>query len=492
MLRSSAIALLAAVAGPALADITPGQVWENWRAALDEDEAEVSTGSVDESDGAVVVRDLAITIATAEGEGYAISVDEIALTSDGKGGVDVRMSPEYPIELSDTDAEGTTRETRLRVRHPDLEMNVVEEAGTIRHVLSAPEVTLVIEEVLADGDPIGVTGRIVFDDLAARYDTGDGASASSSLTSSRITTQIDGADPDGSGTFDLDLSLSDVASDDLLQVMGTDMSALAANLEDGASRAASLASAATEFRITSTSDGESSTIEATTGASTTDITVLPDALRYAGRNQDAVISLSGTALPLPEASIRAARIATEVLLPLLADGTAQPYDLDVRMQEVRVDDGVWNMIDPAAVIPRDPGEVILDASGRMVARNGSDAGDAPVGRLETLVLEQVRVALAETELEATGRLAFPRGKEDTEALRPVGLINVTLMGAEGLLQRLSRAGLLPSDQAMGIQLMLNMFGQTGPGEDELTFETRFSEDGQVFLNGQPMGELPVQ
>jgi hypothetical protein len=490
MLRPGAIALLAVLAGPAAADITPREVWDDWRAALAEEDAEVTTGSVDLTDGRVVVRDLAISAGTEE-EAYEVSVDEVVLESDGDGGVIVGVSPQYPVMLSDTDEQGAPRETRLRVRHPDLVMTVVEDEGRLRHLVAAPRLTVSVEEVRVDGEPVDVTGEIVFEELATRYETADMADATSALAASRLVVRLEGENPDDSGDFAFDLALDEVESDDLLQVLGADVMAMAGEMEAGASREASYRSAATRLRLTSTADGDTSTIAATTGSSATDIAVLPGALGYSSSAEDVVITIGGSTLPLPQASLEAASIATTLELPLLPDGTARPYDVDIRMSELQLDDGVWNMIDPAAIIPRDPGEVIVDASGTMIAREEPGAGGDPVGRLETLAIEQVRIALADTELEATGRLAFPDAAE-AEALRPVGLIEVTVTGAEALLQRLSQAGLLPGDQAMGIQLMLNMFGQTGPGDDELTFEAQFREDGQVLLNGQPMGELPVQ
>ena len=82
--------------------------------------------------------------------------------------------------------------------------------------------------------------------------------------------------------------------------------------------------------------------------------------------------------------------------------------------------------------------------------------------------------------DITGALEF--GDNPNE---PVGTLNGTFEGVNGLMDKLVAMGLVPQEQMMGMRMMMAMFAKPAEGNpDQLTSEIEFREGGQIFANGQ--------
>ncbi|MEL6412108.1 MAG: DUF2125 domain-containing protein, partial [Pseudomonadota bacterium] len=67
---------------------------------------------------------------------------------------------------------------------------------------------------------------------------------------------------------------------------------------------------------------------------------------------------------------------------------------------------------------------------------------------------------------------------------PDGAIDLSLVGGNGLLDKLVAMGLVPEEQATGARLMLGLFTVPGTEADSLTSKIEVRPDGQVLANGQ--------
>ena len=68
---------------------------------------------------------------------------------------------------------------------------------------------------------------------------------------------------------------------------------------------------------------------------------------------------------------------------------------------------------------------------------------------------------------------------------PVGKLNGTFAGVNGLMDKLVAMGFVPEEQMMGMRMMLAMFAKPVDGQpDQLTSEIEFREGGSIFANGQ--------
>ena len=68
--------------------------------------------------------------------------------------------------------------------------------------------------------------------------------------------------------------------------------------------------------------------------------------------------------------------------------------------------------------------------------------------------------------------------------KPTGSLDLTLVGGNGLIDKLVAMGLLPEEQAMGARMMMGLFAVPGDGEDSLKSKLEINEDGHVLANGQ--------
>ena len=480
-----ALAGLLMAATPAAADVTPREVWDDWLVSLEEGEGEVSTQSLEETGDRVVVTGLSLRSGSAGDDSYSVEIDEIVLAQNDDGTVAVSVSPEYPVVLSGTDdEEGVEQETHLTVRHPNLGMTVSEEAGTLQHAFSAPEIRVVIERVLEDGEPLDLSGQLVLEDAEGRYDIGEATDAESTFSAASIAFDMSGTDPENGEAYTATIGMQGFDSANVLPILGTDPAGLARELPEGESLEGSFSAESTSFSFESESETETSALSGALARGETNVGLSTDGLTYSTTGQDLQMAFSGSSVPLPEVTVAIGEADLGFEVPILAQEEPQPYAFEVSMLDVSLDEGLWNMMDPAGILPRDAGEISLDISGEMdvdrdvQARTADDAGD----EVRSIELDTARIAFAGAELDATGNLVL----SDSSAVEklPVGQIDVTLTGAMQLLDRLVQAGILPQEQATGARMMLSMFATPGAEDGALVSAIRFTEDGHVFVNDQ--------
>ncbi len=107
-------------------------------------------------------------------------------------------------------------------------------------------------------------------------------------------------------------------------------------------------------------------------------------------------------------------------------------------------------------------------------------GATPPGSLEALDLNELKVSAVGAELTGTGAVIFDNS---AGMPKPLGAVDLQLIGGNGLIDKLVAMGFVPEDQAMGARMMLGLFAVPS-GEDTLTSKIEFKEDGGVYANGQ--------
>ena len=184
--------------------------------------------------------------------------------------------------------------------------------------------------------------------------------------------------------------------------------------------------------------------------------------------------------------------ALNLEMPLAMTEAAQPFTVQLGIEGLTVGDGLWNLFDPAGVLPRDPAALVIAMSGAMrwlVDITDPTLGDvdepAEVTRLD---VGQILLSAAGAEITAEGGFSFDysdRSRFDGMP-RPEGGLSIVLTGANQLLDRLVQMGLLQPEEAMTARMMSGMLLRPGDGPDTLVSEIAVTPSGQVTANGAPL------
>lgn len=214
------------------------------------------------------------------------------------------------------------------------------------------------------------------------------------------------------------------------------------------------------------------------------------AMRYALGAEGVEVSVFTQDLPFP-ISAAADSTLVSVDIPLARSDTPSPFAAEVAYEGVTVDESIWAMVDPGGQVPRGPATIIMDVSGTvqifvdlltMSPEELENMTSAP-GELRDLTLNNLRVSFGGAELTGVGDVDFQPGQIIPV---PVGSVDLSLTGANGLLQTLSNAGLVPPQQAGMARGMLGMFAVPGSGPDSYTSNIEFGADGSITANGVPL------
>ena len=146
---------------------------------------------------------------------------------------------------------------------------------------------------------------------------------------------------------------------------------------------------------------------------------------------------------------------------------------------VLIEDAVYAAVDGS------PGAALLRAETSTYVTDAEAAATPEPFVPVDLNINQFALSALGAKITANGQLTGPEGGDLIQA--PVGKLNATFEGVNGLLDTLGSMGLVPEDQLMSVRMMLTMFGKpAAEGEDKLTTELEFKEDGSLTANGQQL------
>ena len=106
--------------------------------------------------------------------------------------------------------------------------------------------------------------------------------------------------------------------------------------------------------------------------------------------------------------------------------------------------------------------------------------------MNSIDINALELTAAGASLTGTG--AFEIDNSDTQTFsgmpKPVGAVDLKLVGGNGLIDKLVAMGLLPEDQAMGARMMMGLFTIPSGKPDTLTSKIEVNDQGHVLANGQ--------
>ncbi len=495
----SALALAAAlVAGPAFADVTAQQVWDDWKAQMAVyGETGLTIGSEDYSGGVLTVTDLGFNVTGEDGSTATGNLPQLVLTENGDGTVTVTMSEEYLLNIATpADAEMGTEasEVALAMRHTGLEMTVSGEPGALTYDLTAGRYALELDSVSEGGVAVPAEAMLAFNDVSGSYTStvGQTRDVTYDLTAASMDILIDATNPEDGSQVMISGQTNQVATQAMMSMPLDPAADPEMMMMNGLSIDGGYTTAGGSyiFEFADASGPTNGTF--TTTGSSLDFAVSKDAVAYDSNATGVALQATSAAMPLP-ITLDLAEYGLNFEMPLAQSGAPAPWAMGVNLTGLDVSDDIWAMFDPSGMLPRDPATVRLDLTGTatmlfdvMDPAQAEAMAAAPMPlQVESVNLNDLTVAFGGAEV--TGAGAFTLDNTDMTTVpgmpKPTGAVDLQLSGVNALIDTLANMGLLPQEQVMGARMFLGMFA-TATGDDQMTSRLEVTEDGQVLANGQ--------
>lgn len=491
---------LALSAGVARADVAPADVWADWQGYFTSSGYEVS-GDESQSGDALTVSDITLSMEMPEDQStVSVNMGEMTFTDnrDGTVAVSIPETMQMRVNLSSPDTGDV--DVGLTYETGGFEMTASGNPDDLLYNYSAADIALLVDSVTIDGEAmeLGTIELRMADVMGSTTMTTDALrSSKQKMSTGPVSYLIDVTDPEGSGGT---MMLNGKAESMTLAANGTmplemDPNNLAASINDGLTGEGTItySKGTTDFRFTDADETTEGTSSSDGGKAT--VAIGAEGLTYGISATEVKTKMTGSELPLP-IELGYAEAAFNLTVPIAESEEAQDFALGLTLGDFTMSDMIWGIFDPSGQLPHDPATVELDLSGtaklffdlfdpeQMAAVEAGEIG-VP-GELNTLDINTLNVSAAGAQL--TGEGGFTFDNTDLETFdgmpAPEGSVDLTLTGANGLMDTLIAMGLLPQEQAMGVRMMMGMFAVPGDGEDTLTSTIEVTGDGQVLANGQ--------
>lgn len=252
----------------------------------------------------------------------------------------------------------------------------------------------------------------------------------------------------------------------------------------------------TTFEVTTGSAEQMMHIVGETEASTLGVTITEGALTYAGTSANTEVVLDGSAIPFPQVDFGLESTEFKLTMPFLASDNEKPFGLKLALDNLRLPEIAWMILDPSAQMAHDPATLKLDVSGDMMLNvnllNPTDIMTNSEDGLplfpSNLILNELFLSIAGATLTGTGDALFVDQDDFEGADLPFKTAQATLAltGGIALIDSLAQTGLVPPQMSTTAKVMLSMFARPAEGEDSFVSDIVLDETGNLTINGQPL------
>lgn len=479
----------------ALAEVTPEQVWENWKGLSSSYGQTVAAASEAREGDVLVVKGLSVTSKNADAEA-TVTIDELKFTDKGDGSVDVTMSETSKMAMKTVTAAGAAPvATSLSILTTGMLVNASGTAEEMRYQFSGPTLTVKLDGVDAPDAPKDLKVEATITNMAGDYLVAGSTekTVASTVKADGAALVMGGTDPEAGSKFDAKVNFAGLSGQSNSKVTG-DMADLAAALKAGAAISGQFAYQSASVDATITDASGETKVNGINGGGDLNIVMDATKLAYGGTARDASLTVSGGQIPFPQVNLAYKEGAFNLVTPVSKSDAPEDFAFLMKLVDLTISNEVWDMVDPGKQLPRDPISVVLDASGK--AKLSVDLMDetamagltAAPGELHALDINALQVKAAGAEITGTGALSFDNSDMTTYSgmPAPTGKVDLKATGVNGLMDKLTAMGLVPEDQIMSARMMLGMFAKVVDGEpDTMTSGLEF-KDKHFFVNGMQL------
>lgn len=498
---STALSLI--LPASAFADLTAAEVWEDWQSYM-ASSGYVVTASEASAGGTLTVSDVVMSIDLGDdaGEGSsAVTMDEIVFTETGDGTVSITLPQDTSIDVAFI-PEGEDDEVKLGMSYTQTGpvMTASGSVGDVTYDYSADQIELTLDGVEVSG--VILTNEIARASVVANNvvsemsnQVGDLRSINQSVSAGDLAYDFFFEDPEGEGTFKLTGEMQGLSFGGQGELpLEADPQDFNAMLNDGFAFDGTFGSTSGGYDMTFNGPDGGGTINSASEGAALRVAMGQDGLNYDIVQKGISLNMLLTELPLPM-SFSAGEVSTKILMPLQKSDEEQSFGMALGLTDFTMSDALWGLFDAAGQLPRDPATLVVDLSGKakllfdfLDPEQAAvlEQSDAAPGELNALTLNALELDALGAKLTGAGDFTFDNSDLVTfDGLpRPKGAVDLSLVGGNGLLDKLVAMGLLPEDQAMGARMMMGLFAVPGEGEDTLQSTIEVNDEGHVLANGQ--------
>ncbi|MEL6566382.1 MAG: DUF2125 domain-containing protein [Pseudomonadota bacterium] len=500
---TASTALVLVLPATAFAELTAAEVWEDWQDYMASAGYEVTASEASAGD-TLTVSDVTMSMDLSDDTGTGatnVRMSEIIFNENADGTVSIDISAQSEINVAfDGVAADDDVDFTLIYDQTEPVMTASGTAGNITYDYAATQVALTLDGVQTGG--VILTDEVARLSVAARdvayvmtNAVGEVRAIEQTISATDLRYAIFFDDPAGEGTFDMSGTMEGLTfagAGDL--PIGADMQDVNAMLDAGFQFDGTFGSTKGGYDLTFNSPDGGGTFNSASDGGTLRVAVSPDGLNYDVTQTGVNLNMLLTQMPLP-ISLAAAEVTTNILMPLQKSDEEQDFGMVLGLSDFTMSDALWGLFDASAQLPRDPATLLVDLSGKArvlfdfldptQAAVLEQSGAAP-GELNALTLNALELDALGAKLTGAGDFTFDNSDLVTfDGLpRPEGAVDLSLVGGNGLLDKLVAMGLVPDDQAMGARMMMGLFAVPGEGEDTLNSKIEVNGEGHVLANGQ--------
>ncbi len=496
---SGAVLAYAIVTQGAFADVTAQDVWDDWHAYMTQMGYTVS-GEQSVSGGVTSITDMTVTMEIPdEGGSFQMVVPEMTLTENGDGTVSIGLPESFPMTLTGEDGDEAFS-VAIGYAHKGLEMLVSGAPDDMTYDYSAAMLGITLDDLKVDGeslpdDVLAIDFKLT--DLAgtSRMKIGENRDVDQKFTASGLTYDLAFSDPESDDDGKIDGSLNQLTFE------GTNVIPADFNIADpqafyeaGFSFSGLFTYASGTTSIAGTSEGEAFSMGSESEGGRFGASIDSQRLAYDVQQNSSKLAVTTADLPFP-IEIAMANAGLKFEFPLQQSEEIQPFGFAINLTDFTMSDVLWSIFDPAGSLPRDPATIALDTTGTAkILTNIFDpesvealefSEEAP-GELHSLRINELLVSLVGAKLTGDGDFTFDNSNtEEFDGMpAPSGVANLTLVGANALIDKLIGMGLIQESDALGARMMMGLMAVPGDEPDTLNSKIEFTEDGQILANGQ--------
>ena len=480
-------------AGPALADLTPSDVWDDWQELLGRYGAELSFDRTSNTGNGISIIGLSARMPVTDGA-TVMDIGTLTFSERGDGSVLIEMEDELSWDIEINGPDGEEGSVGFTLKQPGASLVASGDPDNLRYDFDYP--TIEMTDFTIEGDDIPEDLPVAFTlSMSAlsgfvALSSDDVRSYASDTTLGNLTfdMDIDGETPEeGDGSFKLIMKDLVQSTTGTIGTVSGEMT-LAEMVQAGTSQVGTASHGEVTYELDVTTPDGSFQMAAAAVSGTINGRMDESGIAYGGETNDVTMTFSASAMPLPPMTFRMEQSSGNLAIPLVPGEDPQGFQMGFAVRGLEIDDMLWGMIDPVGQLPRDPITILLNTDGQVTITQDfldqdfleDDSPDIP-GTIDSMNVNELQITIAGADL--TGNAAFEFDNSLGMPM-PAGIANLRLVGGNGLLDTLVGMGLVPEEQAMGARMMLGLFARPGEGEDTLESVIEMKEDGSITANGQ--------